>query len=166
MSQDWNQPPAPQQLPPSGWDAPPGGAPMGGPPNPGAPQGFGAPGGFGPPGGVPGGFPGGGVPSGGSENNLALASVICGGISVVSLLCCCVPFVNYIVWVLAPLTGIAAIITGILGLREANVTGVRKNEAIAGIAMGSIGFLMIIVVIAVAAIGLGGLAAFGAANPH
>ncbi len=127
---------------------------MGGPP---APQGYGAPpGGYGPPGGVP----------GGAENNLALASVICGAISVVSLLCCCVPFVNYIVWVVAPLTGIAAIITGILGLREANETGVRKNEAIAGIAMGSVGFVMILVVIAIAVIGLGSVAAFGAANQH
>ena len=133
---------------------------MGGPP---APQGYGAPpGGYGPPGGVP----GGGVPGGGAENNLALASVICGAISVVSLLCCCVPFVNYIVWVVAPLTGIAAIITGILGLREANETGVRKNEAIAGIAMGSVGFVMILVVIAIAVIGLGSVAAFGAANQH
>ena len=94
------------------------------------------------------------------------ASVICGAISVISLLCCCVPIVNYIVWVVAPLTGIAAIITGILGLREANETGVRKNEAIAGIAMGSVGFVMILVVIAIAVIGLGSVAAFGAANQH
>lgn len=135
---------------------PPGGQPgYGGPPGPGGP---GGPGGYGapPPAGIP----------GGTENNLALASVICGGISVVSLFCCCVPFVNYIVWVVAPLTGIAAIITGILGLREANETGVRKNEAIAGIAMGSVGFIMILVVIAIALLGLGSVAALGAMQPH
>ena len=107
-----------------------------------------------------------GIPGGGAENNLALASVICGGISVVSLLCCCVPIVNYIVWVVAPLTGIAAIITGILGLREANETGVRKNEAIAGIAMGSVGFLMIAVVIIIALLGMGSVLAAGAMQQH
>jgi len=124
--------------------------------------------GGGPPQGFGGGGPGGyGVPGGGgAENNLALASVICGAVSVVSLLCCCVPFVNYIIWIIAPLTGIAAIITGILGLREANETGMRKNEAIAGIVMGSVGFLMIAVVIIIAILGIGGLAAFGAATPY
>jgi hypothetical protein len=135
---------------------------MGGPPG-------GQPGGYGPPPGGPGGYGAPhpvGIPGGGAENNLALASVICGGISVVSLLCCCVPIVNYIVWVVAPLTGIAAIITGILGLREANETGVRKNEAIAGIAMGSVGFLMIAVVIIIALLGMGSVLAAGAMQQH
>lgn len=138
---------------------------MGGPPNPGgAPGGFGPPGGFGaPPGGGPGGVPGGGVPGGGSENNLALASVICGGVSLVSLLCCCIPIVNYVVWIIAPLAGIAAIITGILGLREANETGVRKNEAIAGIVMGAVGFVMIAIVIVLGLV-FGGAVAAGAFN--
>ena len=138
----------------------PGGAPGGGygaPPGPGGPGGPG--GGYGAP-------PGGGVPPGGAENNLALASVVCGGISVVSLLCCCVPFLNYVIWIVAPLTGIAAIITGILGLREANETGVRKNEAIAGIALGSVGFLAIALVILIMILGFGGVIAAGAMQPH
>jgi hypothetical protein len=103
----------------------------------------------------------GGGPMGGGENNMALASLICGGVSVAGLLCCCIPFLNYVSYLLVPLCGIAAIITGILGLREANVTGVRKNEAIAGIVMGSIGFVMIAIAIVLAIVGIGAAAAMG-----
>ena len=76
------------------------------------------------------------------------------------------PFLNYVIWIVAPLTGIAAIITGILGLREANETGVRKNEAIAGIALGSVGFLAIALVILIMILGFGGVIAAGAMQPH
>lgn len=157
---------APGGAPPGGgFGAPPGGAPGGfGAPPGGAPGG--APGGFGAPpgGGPPGGMPPMGDPTGGGENNMALASVICGGVSVAGLLCCCIPFVNYASYVLVPLAGIAAIVTGILGLREANQTGVRKNEAIAGIVMGSIGFVMIAIAIVLAIVGIGAAAAMGAAQ--
>lgn len=180
MSQDWNQPPQ-NNLPQSGFGQPQGGAPFGGaPPGPGG--GFGAPGGapgggFGPPGGAPGGGfgpPGGGVPQGpmggdpmgGGENNLALASLICGGVSVAGLLCCCIPFLNYASYVIVPCCGLAAIITGILGLREANQTGVRKNEAIAGIVLGSVGFVMIAIAIVIAILGVASFAALGAAGAH
>lgn len=104
----------------------------------------------------------GGGPTGGGENNMALASVICGTVSLVGLLCCCVPILNWASYILVPLCGIAAIITGILGLREANVTGVRKNEAIAGIVMGSVGFVMIIIGIVIGLLGFGAMAASGA----
>ncbi|MBX7195549.1 MAG: DUF4190 domain-containing protein [Sandaracinaceae bacterium] len=195
MSQDWNQ--GPQNLPPSGFGQPQGGAPFGAPapgpqggfgggtpapfgqppaggPPPGAPAPFGAPPGGGAPFGAPpgggapfGAPPGGGGPMpGGGENNLALASIICGGVSVAGLLCCCIPFLNYASYILVPLAGLAAIITGILGLREANQTGVRKNEAIAGIVMGSVGFVMIAIAIVLAIVGIGAAAAIGAANPH
>lgn len=160
MSQDWNQPPQ-QNLPPSGFGQPapgggfgaPGGQPFGAPP--GGPPAGGPPAG-GPPMGVPG-----GQPFGGGENNLALASLICGGVSVVSLLCCCVPLLNYASYVIVPCCGLAAIITGILGLREANQTGVRKNEAIAGIVLGSVGFVMIAIAIVLAIVGVGAVAALG-----
>jgi hypothetical protein len=102
-----------------------------------------------------------GQPGGGGENNLALASLICGGVSVVSLLCCCVPLLNYASYVIVPCCGLAAIITGILGLREANQTGVRKNEAIAGIVLGSVGFVMIAIAIVLAIVGVGAVAALG-----
>ncbi len=182
MSQDWNQPPQ-NNLPPSGFGQPQGGAPFGGAP-PGAGGGFGAPGGGGPGGGfgAPGGGgpgggfgpPGGGVPQapmgggpmGGGENNLALASIITGGVSVAGLLCCCIPFLNYAAYVIVPCCGLAAIITGILGLREANQTGVRKNEAIAGIVMGSVGFVMIAIAIVLAILGAASFLALGAANAH
>ncbi len=103
---------------------------------------------------------------GGGENNLALASLITGGVSVAGLLCCCIPFLNYASYVIVPCCGLAAIITGILGLREANQTGVRKNEAIAGIVMGSVGFVMIAIAIVLAIVGIGAAAAIGAAGAH
>ncbi|GAB4202976.1 MAG: hypothetical protein OHK0013_16700 [Sandaracinaceae bacterium] len=152
MSQDWSQPPQ-QNLPPSGFGQP---APDGGFGAPGQPPPFGSP----PGGGVPGGAPLGGLPGGG-ENNLAMASLICGAVSVASLICCCIPFLNYASYVIVPCCGLAAIITGILGLREANRTGVRKNEAIAGIVLGSVGFVMIAIAIVLAIVGVGAIAALG-----
>ncbi len=156
MSQDWNQSPQ-QNLPPSGFGQPQQGAPFGAP-GPGG----GVPPAGGPMGGGPmGGGPMGGGPMGGAENNLALASLICGGVSVASLICCCIPLLNYASYVIVPCCGLAAIITGILGLREANQTGVRKNEAIAGIVLGSVGFVMIAIAIVLAIVGIGAAAAFG-----
>jgi hypothetical protein len=144
-----------------GFGPPPGGGPAGGPP----PGGFGAPPGGGPPGGVPQG-PMGGGPMGGGENNMALVSLISGGVSAGSLLCCCIPFVGYLSWLVVPLAGITAIITGILGLKEANETGVRKNEAIAGIALGSIGIVLIVVGILVTVFAGVGFGMLGAMQPH
>jgi hypothetical protein len=124
-----------------------------------------APPGGGPPGGVPQ-LPMSGGPMGGGENNMALVSLISGGVSAGSLLCCCIPFVGYLSWLVVPLAGITAIITGILGLKEANETGVRKNEAIAGIALGSIGIVLIVVGILVTVFAGVGFGMLGAMQPH
>jgi hypothetical protein len=109
---------------------------------------------------------GGGPMGAGGENNMALVSVISGGISAGSLLCCCIPFVGYLSWLVVPLAGITAIVTGVLGLKEANETGVRKNEAIAGIALGSIGIVLIVVGILVTVFAGVGFGMLGAMQPR
>lgn len=108
----------------------------------------------------------GGGPMGGGENNMALVSVISGGVSAGSLLCCCIPIVGYLSWLVVPLAGITAIVTGIMGLKEANETGVRKNEAIAGIALGSVGIVLIVVGIVVMLFAGVGFGMLGAMQPR
>jgi hypothetical protein len=175
----------PQSAPPSGFGQPPGGgapAPIGPPPGgdgglappPGPPPGGGAgfgslPGGgagFGPPPGGPGVPMGGGPMGGGGENNLALVSVVSGSVSAGSLLCCCIPVLGYLAWLVVPFAGVVAVVTGVLGLKEANETGVRKNEAIAGIALGSVGIVLFVVVILLVLFAGVGAGLFGALQPR
>jgi len=124
----------------------------------------GQPGGLPPSGYGPGG--GGGPPPGfGGGNDLAVAALICGIVSLASNLCCCIPIVNWFAWLIIGGTGIAAIVCGILGYQRSQLmNGAGKNEAIAGIVLGSVVFVLGIVgiVIAIAVLGVAGIA--GAAH--
>lgn len=103
----------------------------------------------------------GGPPS--RPNQLALASLISGAVSVMSSICCCIPIVGMIAYLVVPLAGLVAIVTGALALQEANKTGLGKNEAIAGIALGSVGVLIGLSGVAMLVL-YGGMMAFGAAG--
>ncbi len=140
------QPPVPPPpggeptVPLGGTPPPPPGSPL--PPPPGAPVPP-PPGGFAPPPvGQPGGFapppaqpynPGiGGVPQ--QQNGLAIASLVCGILTMVLGFCC--GFVGLI-------PGIAALVTGYLGLRKADeMGGSGKGMAIAGMVLGGIGLVI------------------------
>jgi hypothetical protein len=90
-----------------------------------------------------------------------LAALICGVISLSSNLCCCIPIVNWFAWLIVGGTGIAAIVCGILGYqRSQQMNGAGKNESIAGIALGSVVFVLGIIgiVIAIAVVGFAGIA--------
>jgi len=129
-------PPGPPGMPPP--PGPPGVPPPPGPPGMPPPPGVPAPppGGFAPP---PGGFapppaqPY--VPGVGSrqQNALAITSLVLGIVTLVLAFCC---------WPLGAITGIAALITGFLGLRKADeLAGEGKPLAIAGMVMGGLGLL-------------------------
>ena len=118
---------------PPGYGPPPGG--MGGPPGYGPP-----PGGFGPP---PGGFggPPGMMMGGPKTNGLAIASMICGILSIPTCFCSCVaPGLN------SPLA-IAALVLGIIGMSK--IRGAPQmykggGMAITGIVTGSIGLILVL----------------------
>ncbi len=74
---------------------------------------------------------------GGQQNGLAIASLVTGIVTVVLAFCC---------WPLGAISGIAALVTGYLGLRKAAEMGdVGKPMAIAGIVMGAIGVALAVI---------------------
>ena len=83
----------------------------------------------------------GGDPSqGGGTNQMAMASLVCGGVSIASSICCCVPLISIVAVFVVPTLGLAAIVTGVLGLQAANkMGGTGKTESIVGIVLGSFG---------------------------
>lgn len=101
------------------------------------------------------------APTGGGKNQLAMASLVTGAVSVVSTFCCCIPIVGIVAYLVVPLAGVAAVATGVMGLQHANRTGVGKNESIAGIALGGVGVLIGLIGILMLVL-YGGLAAYGA----
>ena len=117
-----------------------GGPPGYGPPPMGGPPGYGPPpGGFGPP---PGGFGGPpGMMGGPKLNGLAIASMICGILSIPTCFCSCfAPGLN------SPLA-IAALVLGIIGMSK--IRGAPQmykggGMAITGIVTGSIGIILVL----------------------
>lgn len=80
-------------------------------------------------------------------NGLAIAALICG---IVALLLSWIPLVN----VLAVVLGIAAIVTGVMGIRRANRPEYgQKGIAVGGLVTGGIAFLLSVVIL----VGLVGL---------
>ena len=98
-----------------------------------------------------------------TQNQLAMASLATGAISVFSTFCCCIPIVGIVAYFVVPLAGVAAVATGALALQEANRTGIGKNESIVGIALGSFGVLVGLIGVAMLLL-YGGMMAFGAAG--
>ncbi|HVM14516.1 MAG TPA: hypothetical protein VM287_09315, partial [Egibacteraceae bacterium] len=80
-------------------------------------------------------------------NGVAIAALVCG---IVALLLSWIPLIN----LLAVVLGIAAIVTGALGIRRANLPGYgQKGLAVGGLVTGGIAFLLSVVIL----IGLVGL---------
>jgi uncharacterized membrane protein len=92
---------------------------------------------------------------------MATVSLVSGIVSVVCLLCCCIPIVSMITMFLGPIAGLVAVVTGFLGFQEAQKTGVGKNESIVGMALGAVGVLAGIVMVVLMLI-YGGAIAWGA----
>jgi hypothetical protein len=135
MSDDPMQPPVPPPpggeptVPLGGTPPPPPGSPL--PPPPGAPVPP-PPGGFAPPPAQPYNPVIGGAAQ--QQNGLAIASLVCGILTMVLGFCC--GFVGLI-------PGIAALVTGYLGLRKADeMGGSGKGMAIAGMVLGGIGLVI------------------------
>ncbi|MBN2801034.1 MAG: hypothetical protein JXX28_17985 [Deltaproteobacteria bacterium] len=79
-------------------------------------------------------------------NILAIVSLVAGGLALLSTLCCCIPFVSMLEMFILPLLVLVGLITGGLGMAQANRTGEGKPLAIGGILLslgaGLIGLLM------------------------
>lgn len=119
-----------------GYGAPPGGGGYGAPPPGGG--GFGPPpGGFGPPGGPPGFPPPGGMGpegAGGGAPVLAIIAMVIGILSIPGACCCSffsTPF------------SIAAIVMGIIGIKQSATTGKGKGFSIAGLATGVVAIIIV-----------------------
>lgn len=98
----------------------------------------------------------------GKSQTLAIVSMICGGIGLLSLVGLIIPFVNLLCFFGSPTLGVAAIITGFLGRSRANRD--PENYGGAGLALGGIitGALTILAVVGlfVIAILIGAAGAF------
>ena len=84
-----------------------------------------------------------------AQNTMAMVSAGAGAVGVIALLLnCCIGFIpivnmlGIIIFPVALLANIIAIITGILGFRTASETGVGKEMAMGGIAAGTLSFLL------------------------
>lgn len=159
-----NGPPGPPGGPPGappGW-GPPGGAggsPPAGPPAWGPGPGYGPPQGYGAAQGPP--------PDPNRISALATVSLVCGIVSLVSTLCCIVPFVNYIAMVVMPLSAKAALICGGIEL-AGNGNEVSRKRAKLGMILGGVGLGLLIVMLVlmmVFSLGLGLAAPFLAPPP-
>lgn len=94
--------------------------------------------------------PGGGPPSQQRSNGLAIAALVCG---IIALLLSWIPFVN----VLALVLGIAAVATGIGGIRRTRTPGVgQKGLAVGGLVTGIIAILLSLLIIVLFIVGFAG----------
>ncbi|MBH24839.1 MAG: hypothetical protein CMH57_10370 [Myxococcales bacterium] len=92
--------------------------------------------------------------SGGGSSDadtMAIVSIGSGIGSFVSMFCCCVPFINYIAWLIQPTLAIAAIVTGYIALRDQALDSEHKTYAKVGMGLGvaGIGVLLLGVVLLV-----------------
>jgi hypothetical protein len=90
----------------------------------------------------------------GQSQTLAIASIVCGGISLVSLVGLIIPFVNFVCFAVTPGLGLAAIITGFLARSRAKQNPDQYGGA--GLALGGIitGALSILAVVGLFAIAI------------
>ncbi len=96
----------------------------------------------------------------GKSQGLAIASIVCGGISLVSLVGLVIPFVNFLCFFGSPALGLAGIITGFLARSRANRDPEQYGGAglaLGGIITGALSILAVIglFIIAIAFVGLG-----------
>lgn len=96
----------------------------------------------------------------GQSQGLAIASIVCGGISLVSLVGLIIPFVNFLCFVVSPGLGLAAIITGFLARSRAGRSPEQYGGAglaLGGIITGALSILAVIglFIVAIAFVGLG-----------
>ncbi len=96
----------------------------------------------------------------GQSQGLAIASIACGAVSLVSLVGLIIPFVNFLCLVVSPGLGLAAIITGFLARSRANQNPEQYGGAglaLGGIITGALTILAVIglFIIAIAFVGLG-----------
>lgn len=94
-----------------------------------------------------------------ASNTIATVSA---GLGVAALLgtgCCCVPLVNYLAYLAVPVLALAAVVTGIVGMSQANTSGVGKSQAMVGIGAGAGSIVVGIGMVVVSAILYGGLSA-------
>ena len=97
-----------------------------------------------------------------NNNVLAIISLVLGIMAIVGQICNCVPLVNYAAMVLLPMLGIAAIITGGIGISKANtMDGEGKPLAMAGVGLGCASLLVTATFVALI---IFGVAAVVAAN--
>lgn len=76
-----------------------------------------------------------GGPASAETNVLAVVSIITGGLAFLSSGCCCIPIASIFAAVVLPLLSLIGIVTGMLGLGQAKVSGQGKGLAMAGIGL-------------------------------
>jgi hypothetical protein len=97
------------------------------------------------------------------RNALALVSLVAGLLSFCSILCCCIPVLNWGAFLAMLVFGLTALVTGVIGLGQARATGIGRTEAITGIALGSFWLLAAILGGVLFFMGCASLGALGAA---
>ena len=76
------------------------------------------------------------TPAAQEARNFGLGALIMGIITLASTLCCCIPVVSYLAYIVVPILSIVTIILSIVALMAANEEGQNKAPALAGLAMG------------------------------
>lgn len=86
-------------------------------------------------------------------NDVAMAALICGAVSMLSNVCCCIPFVNWFAWIVVVGAAIGAIVCGIIGFQKSKeLNGIGKNESLVGIGLGTTVFVLGIVMMILAVV--------------
>lgn len=98
------------------------------------------------------------------RNTLAYVSLGAGLLSFCSILCCCIPVLNWGAFLAMFLFGLIAIVTGAIGLAASGRLGVGRTESIAGIVLGSFWVLAAIGSAVTFFMGCASLGALGAAG--
>lgn len=93
---------------------------------------------------------------------LALVSLGLGLLSFASIICCCIPVLNWAALVAMLILGLGAIVTGGIALVQARSIGTGRTEAIAGIILGSIWMAAAVGAVVVSFLGCASLGALGA----
>ena len=98
------------------------------------------------------------------RNTMALVSLIAGLLSFCSVLCCCIPVLNWGAFLAMLLFGLLALITGIIGLGTAKQTGQGRTEATVGMVLGVFWLVAAILGAVLFFMGCASLGALGAAG--
>lgn len=98
------------------------------------------------------------------RNTLALVSLGAGLLSFCSVLCCCIPILNWGAFLAMLVFGLVAVVCGAIGLGTSKRTGVGRTESIAGLVLGSFWLLAAILGSVIFFMGCASLGALGAAG--